>query len=461
MRKVTLTMNQNNRYEIIKKFVEVGGNKKRIALQLDCSQRHINRMIQGYRQQGKEYFSHKNKGRKPKHGVSEELKQRVVTLYLEEYGTQANFRHFTQLLKKNEKIDLSESTIRNILDQARILSPKAHRKTKKKYQEELRQQQKNAPTKKEKQAIEETILSLQESHPRKERHKYAGELLQMDASLHPWFGDKKITLHLAIDDATGNIVGAHFEEQETLRGYYRVLEQILMNYGIPYTFFTDRRTVFEYTQKKSSDVAEDHFTQFGYALKQLGVQLKTSSIPQAKGRVERCFGTLQSRLCLEMKLANIQTLEQANEFLNSYLKKFNAQFGLSSHPIKSVYESKPTKEEIQRILSVLSTRKMDAGHCIKYNHHYYRLLDENGSQVYYRRGTEGLVIHTLTGELYMSVNEKIYCLEEVPLHQKNSPNFDAAPKEPKKPRYIPPMSHPWKKASFEQFLRKQAHRAGA
>jgi hypothetical protein len=127
----------------------------------------------------------------------------------------------------------------------------------------------------------------------------------MDASVHHWFGRNKTQLHIAVDDATGAIVGAYFDTQETLNAYYHILYQILTKYGIPYMFLTDRRTVFEYKQKKSPSVEEDTFTQFGYSCKQLGIHIKTSSIPQSKGRVERMFQTLQSRLPIELRLAGI------------------------------------------------------------------------------------------------------------------------------------------------------------
>jgi len=96
----------------------------------------------------------------------------------------------------------------------------------------------------------------------------------MDASLHDWFGPNKSQLHIAVDDASGEIVGAYFDAQETLKGYYNVLDQVLTNYGIPYMFFTDRRTVFEYKKKNTSSIEEDTFTQFSYACNQLGIEIK-------------------------------------------------------------------------------------------------------------------------------------------------------------------------------------------
>ena len=226
-----------------------------------------------------------------------------------------------------------------------------------------------------------------------------------------WFADFKTTLHAAIDDATGNLVGAYFDKQETLNGYYHVFRQILTDYGIPYMFYTDRRTVFEYKQKNSPSLENDTFTQFGYACKQLGVDLKTTSIPQAKGRVERLFETLQSRLPIELRLAGVKTIEQANEFLAHYLKEFNAQFALDMNYIKSVFEKQPEADKIDQFLSILTPRKVDAGHCIRFHNKYYTLVDEQGCRADFYKGTSAIVIKTLSGKLYASVNERIYCLD--------------------------------------------------
>ena len=126
----------------------------------------------------------------------------------------------------------------------------------------------------------------------------------------------------------------------TLR-YYHVFHQILTSYGIPAMFYTDRRTIFEYKQSRSTKVENDSFTQFSYACKQLGVDIKTTSIPQAKGRVERAFQTLQQRLPIALRLAGITELSEANVFLNSYIKKYNAKFALPINNTKSVFEKQP------------------------------------------------------------------------------------------------------------------------
>ncbi|MCD5414282.1 MAG: ISNCY family transposase [Clostridiales bacterium] len=277
--------------------------------------------------------------------------------------------------------------------------------------------------------------------------------------VHHWFGNDKTQLHIAVDDATGAIVGAYFDSQETLNGYYNVLSQILSNHGTPYMFLTDRRTIFEYKQKKSPSTKEDTFTQFSYACKQLGIEIETSSVPQAKGRVERMFQTLQSRLPIELRLASITTIEQANAFLLSYIREYNSMFALCVYNIKSVFEKQPDDEKINLILAVISSRKVDNGHCIKFENKYFRLIDQNGYPIYYHKGTSGMVIQAFNNELFFCVGEKIYSLDEIPKHEHTSKNFDftATVDKPRK-RYIPPMSHPWKQASFEKFMKKQVHR---
>ena len=458
MRKVILTMDENQKYTTIKKLVETNGNKKRAALYLNCSIRHINRMIKGYQQEGKAYFIHGNRGRKPIHALEDNTKQLILDLYCTKY-TDANFTHFSELLIKHEEIKVSPSCIRDILLKEYILSPKARRATKKNVTAHLQELRKTAKSQTESTRIVNAIVDIEDAHPRRPRCAYTGEMIQMDASLHYWFGDGKCQLHIAVDDATGAIVGAYFDAQETLNGYYHVLHQILIDYGIPYMFLTDRRTVFEYKRKNTSAVEEDTYTQFSYACKQLGIEIQTSSVAQAKGRVERMFQTLQSRLPLEMRLAGVTTLEQANKFLNSYIKEFNTHFALPINSIKSVFEKQPDTEKINLTLAILTSRKVDNGHCIKFSNTYYKPVDSSGYPVYYHKGTSGMVLKAFDGQMLFCVAEKVYALDAIPEHARTSKNFDIKPVQEKpRERYIPPMSHPWKQASFERHMKKQAHR---
>ena len=457
IRKVELRMNEQAKYETIKKLVETNGNKQRAAVTLGCTVRQVNRLIKAYREKGKAAFVHGNRDRKPACTVPDSVRRDILCLYDTKYEG-ANLRHFTELLKEHEEICVSETFVRSLLLEEAILSPKARKSTRKKLKDRLRDEQAQTKSKRKQEAIQNKIATVDTPHLRRPRCANFGEMLQMDASPHQWFGGITTHLHAAIDDATGMVVGAYFDTQETLNGYYRVFQQVLKNYGIPYMFYTDRRTVFEYKKldEKERDLSKNTLTQFGYACKQLGVELKVTSIPQAKGRVERLFGTLQSRLPIELRLAGITTIEQANEFLPRYLDKFNRQFALSPHSIKSVFETQPTSEEINLFLAILTERKVDAGHCIRYENHYYKLVDRHGMETCYHKGTSAMVIKTLDGTLYSSVDKEIYVLEEIPEHERKSRYFSTKKEleksKEKKPRYIPSMEHPWRKCNYMKYV---------
>jgi hypothetical protein len=367
----------------------------------------------------------------------------------------ANFAHFTEQIREGHNLQVSESTVRNILSAREILSPKANRKTKRALARKLEAELGGAAANKALKSAKARLIEAECAHPRRPRCSKFGEMIQMDASLHLWFGDRKATLHLAIDDATGIIVGAWFDLQETLQGYYHVLFQILATYGIPYMFYTDRRTVFEYRRSASADTADDSFTQFSYACNQLGVQIKTTSIPQAKGRVERLNQTMQSRLPVELRLKGVTAIEQANEYLPQFIAKYNARFALDRNSIPSVFEVQPPPEKIDLTLAVVAERTVDPGHSIRFNNLYYRTLDQNGLPVFFCGGTKGLVIRSFSRSLFFSSEDRISALEEIPAHERASKNFDVARAEPKPiKRYIPPPAHPWRLQAFSAFTRK-------
>ena len=460
MRRIDLTMNEQKKYEVIKKLVDEGGNKNRAALTLGITRRHLNRLINAYKEKGKSAFSHGNKGRKPISTISDKTRREVISLYENKYYD-ANFTHFTELLDKNEDIHLSVSAVTSILESEYILSPRITKAKKKRISKMLEANKKAAKTKKEADQIQSNLVAIEDAHSRRPRRACFGELEQMDASPYEWFGNVKTTLHIAVDDATGRITGAFFDKQETLKGYYNVYYQILTRYGIPYKFFTDRRTVFTYKKKNSSDIGEDTCTQFGYACKQLGTSIEYSSIPQAKGRVERMFQTLQSRLPIELRLAGITDIDAANEFLDSYINEFNAKFALPFDGIKSVFETQPDDEKINLTLAVIMGRTVDSGHCIRYNNKHYKMIDKYGMQANYLQGTKVLLIKAFDEKMYCSVNDKyIYALEEVPIRELHSKDFDTEykPKEtkPRKP-YIPEMNHPWRSQTFWKFVLSQQH----
>ena len=460
MRKIVLRMNEENKYQVIKKLVDTNGNKMKAAIKLGCSIRTINRLIIKYKEEGKKGFIHGNRNRKPSTTIDLDIRNKIVEYYINEYQD-ANYRHFIQIIQEDFGICISDTTLRKWLLEENIISPKANRSTKKALKKKLKAKLDETKSVKLSNEVKKYINEIDErnAHPRRPRCKYEGEMIQMDASSFNWISNEIWHLHLAIDDASGKVVGAYFDSEETLNGYYNIFKQILENYGIPNMFYTDKRTVFEYQKKKTPLEDEDTFTQFSYACHNLGVKIKTTSIAQAKGRIERLNQTFQSRLPIDLRRACISNITEANEFLKSYIIKSNDMFALKLNNTQSVYEKSPSDEKINLLLAIISNRVIDSGHSIKYKNEYYIPIKSNGDRIYFKNKTKCLVIEAFDNNLYANIDDNIYSLLKIDKHEKYSEEFDSdIPKETKtKKVYIPPMTHPWKQASYNQYLAKQKH----
>ena len=458
MRKVELRMNEKEKYKIIKELVDHNGNKNRASKKLGLSRRQIDRLIIIYKEKGKAGFVHGNRTKKPVNALDKSISEDIILLYKNKYQDW-NFNHFKEFLKKDENIDVSYDFIYKTLTKEGILSPKARKKTKREFakQKLLKEKKINlAMTDEQINTIVNHEIALEDSHPRGEKPKYFGEVIEQDGSIHQWFGDIKTCLHLAIDKATSTIVGAYFDKQETLNGYYHVFYQILTNYGIPYKFLTDNRTVFNYISlnpdKRTSD--KDVLTQYGYACKQLGVDLETTSVSQSKGLIERTNGTFQGRLVNELKLYGITTIEDANKYLiDVFVPYFNERFALDYKKFESVFEESPNKERINYTLAVLTPRKIDNGNSIKYYGKYYQPYLNNKLKCFAPK-TEALVIKAFNGDLLVTIDEQVLELRELSRNERFSKEFDEVIEIKEKKKYIPPMTHPWKLSSFKKQLQK-------
>ena len=460
MKEVKLRMNEQEKYEVIKELVDHNGNKNRASQKLGLSRRQINRLIIIYKEKGKSGFIHGNRSKKPVNTLDKSISEDIILLYKNKYYD-FNFSHFKEFLKKDENIDVSYDFIYKNLTKAGILSPKARKKTKREYAKKKLLQEKKINLAMSDEQIEHIVnheIALEDSHPRGEKPKYFGEIIEQDGSIHLWFGETKTCLHLAIDKATSTIVGAHFDKQETLNGYYHVFHQILTNYGIPYKFITDNRTVFNYMSlnpdKRTSD--KDVLTQYGYACKQLGIELETTSVSQAKGLIERTNGTFQGRLVQELRLNNITTIDKANEYLiNVFVPYFNQKFALDYKKFESVFESSPSLEKINYTLAILTPRKIDNGNAIKFKNKYYQPYIDNELKCFLPK-TECLVIETFNGNLFVTIDENVYNLKELERNQRFSKEFDQEDNNQIKEKniYRPPMSHPFKLQSFLRQMEK-------
>lgn len=458
MRKVELRMKEKNKYEVIKELVDHNGNKNRAAITLGISKRQVNRLINIYKERGKEGFVHGNRNKIPVKALNKSLSEDIILLYNNKYQGW-NFNHFKDFLEKKENIRVSYNYVYTALTNNGILSPKARKKTKRKYAKQKLLKEKKINLDMTDEQIDTIVnheIALEDSHPRGEKPKYFGEVIEMDGSIHRWFGDKRTCLHLAIDKATSNVVGAWFDYQETLNGYYHIFHQILTKYGVPYKFLTDNRTVFNYMllnpNKRVSE--KDVLTQFGYACKQLGICLETTSVSQAKGLIERTNGTFQGRLVNELKLHGITTIDKANKYLiEVFVPEFNNKFAIDYKGFNSVFIDSPSDEVINYTLAVLTPRKIDNGNSIKYHNKYYQPY-LNGQLKCFIPKTECLVIRAFNNELLVTIDEQVLELKELSRNERFSKEFDEAIESNERKKYIPPMTHPWKLASFKKQMQK-------
>lgn len=433
MKRIELKMNEKLKYEVIKDLIDhkdsngkISTNRKRKAsLKLNISIRQVNRLIIKIKETGKSGFIHGNVGHVPVNKIDNTISKRIIELYEGKYqGLNVNINHFKDLLLTEEKINISYTALRNLLKSHMYISPKSWKRTKKWIINELKEMAVQTNDKKELEKIEKIELTIKDVHPRREKSKYFGEVIEMDASSLDWFDGDKTNLHLAIDDATGIVVGGYFDKEETLNGYYNLFRIILKNYGIPYSFLTDKRTVFEYESKSKKDEEKDTMTQFSYACKKLGTIIKTTSVPEAKGAIERLNESFQSRLRVELHLHNVLTIDEANKYLNDiFIPQYNKKFARDIKNYDSVFDNGITDTMINETLSIISRRVVDNGNSIKYNNDYYRIFD-GSVEKYYTKGTKVLVIKTFDNNLICSVEGKIFNLERLNINKEYSTNFD-------------------------------------
>jgi hypothetical protein len=158
-------------------------------------------------------------------------------------------------------------------------------------------------------------------------------------------------------------------------------------------------------------------------------------------------------------MAGVASIEQANTFLNRYIEEYNARFALNPDNIPSVFEKQPAKKKIDLILSVITPRVVDAGHAVKFKNVLYMPTSSRGNPVHFRKGSRGLVIEAFDGGLFFSLHDKVYALDAIPRREEKSPEIDGVPRvRAMRKRYVPPMNHPWRLASFDSHVRRQAHR---
>ena len=407
---------------------------------LNQSRRNVNRLVNKYKTEGKDGFIHKNKGKENKNKKSDKIINDLENLYLKEYYDY-NFTAFYDEIY--EKYDISYDVMLKAFKKDDIISPLSTKKTIKLYNENIKKTIKdNKIENKEKiELYKSRIIETEKAHIRRSSNLYAfGQEIQMDACFKLWFGGIASALHLAVDKGTKKVLFGWFEYEEITRGYFILLYNIIINYGIPHKIKTDNRNSFSNGKNKIDT------TQFGSICNELGIILVTTSVATSKSNVERENGTFKNRLIAELRHEGITDIDSANEYLNNiFIPKMNAKFSYKINKTM-MKENNYSDLELNLIISEKYERLIDNASTVKYKNKYYIPVDPNtGETISFVSKTICTLIITYNAELWSKIENKYYIMLEIEKRETvMKKEVKSSIKEKKK--YIPPSNHPWRKS---------------
>lgn len=348
------------------KLTQVQGGKL-----LELCDRQVRRLLGRLGREGRRALVHGNRGRPSNRRLKESVRRRIEELYENEYAD-FNLTHFREMLSEREKLTAPcREVIRQVLLRAGLWA-----RSRKAAKHRLRR-------------------------ARRERE---GELLQIDASIHPWLGEGQpdVALVGGIDDATNEVTWALFAPAETTQAYFEWLQEILIRRGVPGALYGDRDSIFQVNNARDIENLKAQGrkpeTQFGRALRELGIEWIAAQSPQAKGRIERLWGTLQDRLLHELRLENVQTLPKANEYLQQrFLPSFNRKFRVRAARAERAYRPAPCAMRRDAALCWKETRVLARDHTFSFEAKVWQVLPcsvapaLNGRRVEVRRTLRGSI----------------------------------------------------------------------
>ena len=345
------------------------------ARALGVSVRQFRRIKTAYRTAGLDGLLHGNRGRRPHNRLDEGSRERIVALI---QGPLAglNDSHLTEKLCETEDFKVSREMVRRLRQGAGIAPVRRRRAPK--------------------------------HRSRRRRSARAGALVLIDGSDHLWFGAEapRATLLGAIDDATGAILALHFRPSEDLHGYVVLLGDLIRTHGLPGTLYGDRLSVFVRNDKhwtlEEELAGQQDATQFGQILLELTIGFIAAGSPQAKGRIERLWATLQDRLVAELRLRGITTLEAANDFLSEFIADYNRRFAVAPRETTNSWRRAP--RELDRILACRYIRTVARDNTVTVPGRWIQLPPHHGGRSWHGRKVE--VREQLDGRLIVFCGDK-------------------------------------------------------
>ncbi|MFO7772934.1 MAG: ISNCY family transposase [Dehalococcoidia bacterium] len=343
--------------------IEIGRITAREAAEvLGLSLRHVRRILAAYRREGAAALAHGNRGSRPHNALDDALKRRVLELAQSTYAG-CNTQHFTELLAEREGIAVSRSAVRMVLLRAGLRSPRKRRPPK--------------------------------HRSRRERYPQEGMLLQVDGSRDDWLEGRGPYLSLigAVDDATGKVPYGLFRAEEDAQGYTLLLRHIVENQGIPEALYHDGHGIFERSRREPETLEEQLAgrrkpTQFGRMVEELSIISITSLSPQARGRIERLWGTFQDRLKSELRIAGARTIEEANQVLWDFLPRFNQRFAVPAREPDLAYRPVPDGFNPDEVFCFKYGRSVGKDNVVRFGGHRLQIMPTNGRLSYAKAHVE-------------------------------------------------------------------------
>ena len=445
-----LNERERKKYDTIEKVVNGEITRKEAMSELNLTRQQIYRLIIIYHNDGKNGFSHKNKNKIPKNKKDDNLINELEELYLEKHYD-FNFVRFYEEYVFG-KYDISYDAMLKKFTEDDIISPLAHKKTIKLYKEKMKEvvKEDNSDIKEDKvELFKSRIIEVEKAHPRRSNNLYVfGQEIQMDACNKMWFGGISSFLHLAVDKATKKVLFGWFEYEEITRGYFVLLFNIIINYGIPAKIKADNRSTFSANNAKNKD-KKVFMTQFGKVCERLDIVLHTTSISTAKANVERENETFKNRLIAELRYECITDIDEANRYLNEiFIPKMNKKFSYVIDKKTSLMkENTYTQEELKLIISERKDKVIDNASSIYFNKKYYIPANlETGEIINFQKGTKCTLIIDYDGNYIGEIENKYYIMLELE-NRDSIMKKESEIKIQKKGHHkiVQPKNHPWRK----------------
>lgn len=342
-----MTQSDRKRLHIIKKVGAKEIKQRKAAELLDVSVRQIKRLLRGFRRDGDISVIHKLRKKPSNNRMDPEIRSRVIELYLERYEGFGP-KLATEKLDEDHGIELSDETLRNWLKEERIAYPSRRARPHRSW---------------------------------RKRKSHRGEMIQLDGSHHDWLEgrDPWLVLMSYIDDATNEVFARFYDEEETLSAMDSFKRYIGKN-GLPCSLYVDRHGTYKVASRpltvaEQLEGMEEPMSNFQRALKELQVELIYAYSPQAKGRIERLFRTLQDRLVKELRLRGIRTKAEANKFLSSYLPRFNRKFRVPAENNIDLHRAVPQEIDLRSVLSIREYRVVKNDFTVQFDGRFYQIKD--------------------------------------------------------------------------------------